>query len=156
MGRKAFRDAFDQLFEPITESGCWIWMGGLHNDGYGRFSASFKGPRILAHRYAFERKHGEIPARMLICHRCDVPACVNPDHLFLGTVIDNNRDRSLKQRSARGEKSGKAKLTADQVLEIRAAAVKRNGGIYDLARKFSVSHYTIRDIRRGRNWEHLS
>lgn len=90
-------------------SGCWIWTGGKFNHGYGRFWAA--GKSIQAHRASWLLHNGGIPHDgsfhgICVCHHCDVPACVNPNHLFLGTVNDNNQDRVNKGRSARGALSG--------------------------------------------------
>lgn len=82
---------------PVTESGCWIWEGDVGNHGYG---IVYEGRRskYLAHRVAWELAFGELPAGMLVCHRCDVSTCVNPLHMFLGTNQDNSDDKMRKGR----------------------------------------------------------
>lgn len=81
----------------ITATGCWEWTGKVRRDGYG---ACWSGGReMLAHRVSFAREHGEIPAGAVVCHKCDNPRCINPQHLFMGTQGDNLRDAFAKGRS---------------------------------------------------------
>ena len=88
---------FEEQVEPITESGCWIWTGSLNKEG-GYGTMRFKGERYLAHREAYKFFKGPIPKNMNVCHTCDIPSCVNPDHLFIGTQKDNVRDCISKGR----------------------------------------------------------
>lgn len=90
--------------EILTESGCWIWMKGISNDGYPVISAPDKTRR--AHRVSYEVFNGSFDKSLMVCHRCDVPSCVNPDHLFLGTNGDNMRDAVAKGRH-RNQHTGK-------------------------------------------------
>ena len=100
------------------QQGCWLWIGGHHKDGYG--SMNHEGKSYLAHRYVWEKLRGKIDSTTYVCHTCDVPACVNPAHLFTGTQDDNMKDAARKKRTAWGTRSPKTKLSDVQVQEIRA------------------------------------
>lgn len=135
--------------------GCWVWMGRLTRRGYGSvLSARPKRRAMAAHRISWELYRGPIPEGMLVLHRCDYPPCVNPDHLFLGTVADNNRDMVEKGRSTRGERHPKARLKACDVLEIRR--LSESGATNQaVATMFGVSDSTIDAIRNRRRWNHV-
>jgi hypothetical protein len=84
---------------PVSESGCWLWLLRWDRDGYGKVAPSW--PAERAHRAMWIMAYGSIPEGMCVCHHCDVPACVNPEHLFLGTNKDNQQDSSRKQRRSK-------------------------------------------------------
>lgn len=148
-----------QFFKTVTVTDtCWLWNGCLRPDGRG-FTSYGKGRNMLAHRLSWELSYGAIPEGMAVCHHCDNPRCVRPDHLFLGTQQDNLRDMRDKNRGAippprQGSKHHKAKLTDADVLAIRAACAngeKQNA----VAKRYSVSDTQIGYIVKGKNWKHL-
>lgn len=141
------------------DDGCWIWTAAIVKAvGYGRFG--MPGNTVdYAHRAAWRLFRGEIPAGMYVCHRCDVRACVNPDHLFLGTHKDNMRDASDKGRVriprasyASDETHQVAKLTNEQVRIIRSAD-RRRGVASRLAREFGVSLSAVCYARAGHTFK---
>lgn len=149
-------------------SGCWIWRGGkTSGSGYGYFRMPDKWVR--AHRMAWFLATGEMPTDC-VCHTCDVRLCVRPDHLFLGTQLENVQDRQRKNRCARGDKNGartkperltqkgaghwKAKLNPEKVLAIRALYAKGATQL-ELAEKFNVKRAVISKILLRRLWKHV-
>ena len=132
-----------------TSAGCWEWKGGRRtSEGYGGFGITSKRV-VLAHRFSFESMFGPIPEGFLVCHHCDNPPCVRPDHLFLGTKADNAHDRDSKGRCFR---STNRKLTESQACAILADTRPRPL----LAQVYGVSVAAIADIRGRRTWAHLS
>lgn len=128
---------------------CWPWTGRKDKSGYGRFDR--KGPRVYAHRIAWTLANGPVPEGKDILHQCDNRWCCNPAHYFLGTQEDNNADAFKKRRHAWGERSRHAKLTAEQVKQIRASSGRKT----DLAEQYGVKIGTIYAIVAGRIWRHL-
>ena len=97
---------FMQKIEKVPFSGCWIWMGSGNKKGYGTIFLD-KWSNVLAHRASYMMFKGPLNKGMFVCHKCDVPSCVNPDHLFLGTSGDNVRDMVSKNRHAKQHKHKK-------------------------------------------------
>jgi len=130
---------------------CWEWTGQKDKDGYGKIT--FKGKFERPHRLAFKTFMGEIPNGMMVCHRCDNPPCVNPEHLFLGSALVNRRDAEMKGRQTiKGIKNPKAKLTEKQVAEIRDFLDDHVLNKSQIARNFGVSKSTISRISLGKLW----
>lgn len=102
--RKSFEERFREKEGVQDESGCRNWTGTKHGRGYGCIGRNYK--TILAHRAAWELTFGTIPTGLLVCHHCDNKLCTNPQHLFLGTHADNNRDCIRKGRNATGDRNG--------------------------------------------------
>lgn len=149
--RKTLRDVFYKYV--IKGEGCWDWSGPCTAEGYGRLN--FYGDKIAAHRASYEIHHDKIPTGMLVCHACDNPRCIRPDHLFLGDISTNTRDAARKGRLARGENHSLAKLTEQQARDIILESIGGLRSYGELARKHNVSKYTVANIVNGRSWKHL-
>lgn len=139
---------------------CWVWTGKLNSGGYGMMTVD--GRKVRAHRFSWELHNGPVPDTLFVLHNCpggDNRACVNPEHLWTGTHLDNITDcvkkgRNKYPRDTHGERNGHSKLTEREVCEIRrlySEGVRQS----DLARRFSVSQSTILDIRKRRIWRHI-
>jgi hypothetical protein len=146
-------DRFWRKVARTTWTECWIWMGAKKSDGYG--SARIDGRWTGAHRCAYELANGHVPAGLHVRHKCDVPLCCNPAHLEVGTRADNMRDMTERCRQARGEASGRAKLTAAQVAEMRAKHAAGGCTQLSLAAEYGVSFQQVSLIVNGRLWSHL-
>jgi hypothetical protein len=148
---------FEGWFIPEPNSGCWLWTGHGLPWGYGSFALGVpRGESVLAHRASYHFYVGPIPDGLLILHRCDVPACVNPDHLFPGTEADNAHDMILKGRGHpaplhQGSGHWNVALTEEIVREIRSTADSARS----LAERLGVTPWTIYDIRSRRSWRHV-
>jgi hypothetical protein len=141
----------------IKGDGCWLWLGSVDEDGYGRLRLTIDRRRVWmkAHRVSWALDRGRMPGpRMLIRHRCDTPGCVRPNHLRRGTQLQNVRERVLRGRSACGEQNGRARLRETDVLEIRARLLDA-ASVSELAREYSVSPKAIREVRDRKTWKHL-
>lgn len=133
--------------------GCWIWIGAKKKDGYGY--VQHEGREFLAHRAAYFLRYGDLNPDLCICHRCDNRLCVNPDHLWQGTALENDADKVAKGRQARGERMGSAKLNEQKVLEIRAAFTGGRDGenTVSLGRKYGMHPSTIWAVVNRVNWK---
>src|SRR3990167_6546252 len=142
--RVPLKDRFEEKVMPIPWSGCWIWMGGFRSDRPTITDDAPKQRTRTAHRVSDELYKGAIPPGVCVCHTCDVPECVNPNHLWLGTTQENTKDRDNKGRQWHpvGELQGNSKLTWDKVAGIRADT--RTGA--ELAIAYGVSQGSISNI----------
>ena len=138
---------FESLYEK-TEN-CWIWIGKLTANGYGKFRS------VAASRASYKYYIGDIPKGLQVCHTCDNRKCVNPSHLFLGTLQDNLKDMTDKGRRARGSKIASSTLTEEQVLEMRK--MRLSGCEYqEIAGKFGADWYTVRNVCKNNTWQHVA
>lgn len=161
---------FFDMTSPDPETGCIVWTRARNRKGYGQIRVRSR--LRIAHRLSWEMAHGEIPAGMMVLHRCDNPPCVNPAHLFLGTNSDNQKDSVAKGRHwmkrhpeqttflshgirPRGEQCRCARLTAESVREIRRL---RAEGVpaAELAQRYGVKREQIYKIALGYAWRHVS
>lgn len=151
--RGTLRERFDAKWEPEPMTGCWLWTAGVNGKGYGNVCSGGRGAMLLSHRVSWAIHRGPIPTGLCVLHRCDTPACVNPAHLFLGTHLDNARDRHRKGRSGshKGTKNGRAKVLEFQVLAIRDSDMTAR----QLAEIYPVCRGTVYDIRNKKTWVDL-
>lgn len=150
---------FDEKYIPEPMSGCWLWLGAIDSKGYGHIS---NGPRrIMASRASWLLAHGSFPNNLYVLHRCDNPACVNPDHLFLGTHQDNMDDMMAKGRRAVGDKVASkgenhpgAKLKDADIINIRRD--HKNGEPQtSIAKRLNMSLPPINQIVNRKSWKHI-
>lgn len=146
-----------RFWSKVDRTGsCWIWVSTKNRSGYGVFGMGRKVGMRLAHRLSFEwANSAAIPAGLFVCHRCDNPACIRPEHLFLGTQDDNMRDAAMKERTQRGTDRVIAKLDPGMVRQIRARA-SQGERLAWLARDFGVARTTIEAVVTGRTWRHVA
>lgn len=153
----------DRVWPRVSKSngddGCWLWRGYKNENGYGQMYTRTNGRRSakLVHRVVWELVRGPIPSGLGVCHKCDVPACVNPKHLFLGDQVANMSDASRKGRIVvpgfRGEKNPNSKLSEADARAILNKAWATNPRL--LGMEYGVSRGTVRAIWGGRSWHYL-
>ena len=143
-----WRARFADMYIPEPNSGCWLWTGPDAGYGYGRVGAD--GGAMRAHRASWLLYRGDIPAGKIVCHKCDVRCCVNPDHLFLGSHDDNMRDMVRKGRTHKwaGIEKRQSKLTPEAVLAIRASGQTHR----ELAEQYGVNSSAISLAKSGKRW----
>lgn len=154
------RPVTDRFWEKVDKHGptpqhcpelgaCWVWTAQTDKEGYGRFSLN--GKKAKAHRMAYMLAHGPIPDKLLVCHKCDNPSCVNANHLFIGSNLDNTRDCVAKKRHVT-QRANSYKLTLEAATEIRRLHSQEGLGYRRLARMYQVGRSTIQDAVKGRSW----
>lgn len=141
---------------PEPNTGCWLWGWSVNFFGYGILKARQLSPKIVtAHRASYWLFNGEFDLGLSVLHKCDTPCCVNPAHLFLGTQLDNIRDRTLKGRTKNpvfyGSDCNHSKLNESKVLEIRASNINQ----YELAKIYGVTQSNINAIQKRKSWKHI-
>lgn len=148
---------WNKVQKSDNPDGCWIWIGNRNGNNYGVISKSInqgKQDKLLAHRVSYELEYGNIPDGMNVLHKCDNPPCVRPKHLFLGTQLDNIADMVSKNRAIknRGILNPMAKVTEEQVLDIRFMYATGNYTYNQLAEIFDISDSSIWYIVTRKGW----
>ena len=135
----------------VLKNGCWKCVShSTDYGGYPRLSRSGKSENLS--RFIYKKDNGILLDEEVIRHSCDYPTCINPDHLIKGSYADNMQDRNIRNRTARGEKHGIARLTEEKVMEIRN---NPNVTLWEFARRFDVSFSAVRYARNGITWKHI-
>lgn len=147
----SLKERFDSQYIPVTETGCWLWVGACSSRGYGTIKDHYK--TRLAHRVSYEIHNGQLDDKCFICHKCDIPSCVNPNHLYAGNHITNVADKVSRNRQASGrDVAVPRKLSEQDVLEIYNSDCSYSR----LEKKYGVSKTTISEIKTGRKWSWLT
>jgi hypothetical protein len=149
------RSLEERFWSKVEKSdGCWLWRGAIGKRGYGTFSIG--GRTYRAHRIAYEMTYRPLSPGVEACHHCDTPLCVRPDHLFAGTHAENVADMVEKARHRYGEVHPKARLTAGEVIEIRALYATGSISQARLGARYAVSKQSIAAIIHGKHWTRLA
>lgn len=154
------RSVESRFWEYVVRTGdCWLWTGCKTSFGYGAIRQGGRnGETLRTHRVSWELRNGPIPPGMIVLHKCDIPACVNPDHLRLGSHADNVKDKIAKGRARfghlPGEKHGSAKLT-DALVRLARAFIADGISQISIAKSFGVSTATLNAAILGKTWKHV-
>lgn len=150
-GRPFLSTLFSKVnVDPVTR--CWLWSAAKDTKGYGLIRHDGKNNQKV-HRVVYQLAVASIPEGMIVCHRCDTPACCNPFHLFLGSTLDNMADMKLKGRAnyARGEAAGNSRLTESEAIAIRNDPRPQE----IIAAQYGIAQTTVSAIKTRRNWSHV-
>ncbi len=138
---------------PEPNTGCWLWVGSYSGPGYSHFFDKRSGN--YGHRFSWRLANkSEIPAGMVVRHKCDVPCCVNPNHLLIGTQAENFADQAARGRRPRGEARAHAKLNAPAIHEIRRRAALGEHQEH-IAMDFGIASQTVSNIHCRKTWRHI-
>lgn len=156
MSSKSLEQRFWEKVDRRGPDGCWNWTAYRNSTGYGSFKVN--GTATLAHRFAYQLRRGQIPrgdhyGTLCVCHSCDNPACVNPAHLFLGTMADNLQDMAKKGRTGvrTGSEHHNTKLSPEKVRAIRASSESALAA----SERYGVSQWVVYDVRSRKTWKHV-
>ena len=151
---KQLVDRFNAKYAVDKATGCWNWIASTAGKGYGQIKIPKTRKQIYAHRLSYLYHKGEIPDGMQVCHECDNPRCVNPEHLFLGTSEDNHQDMKSKDRHTKGERNNQHKLTeadVEKAFDLDDAGMSS----YKIAAELGIGQMTAWRIINGHRWEHI-
>lgn len=135
---------------PEPNSGCLLWCGPVVRFGHGILKLN-KRERVYAHRASWALKNGPIPPGISILHKCDVPCCVEPNHLFAGTQADNMADMAMKGRSTQGERHPNSRINEKDAREIAVAL----GSYREIGIRFGITKSNVSLIKKRKAWKHL-
>jgi hypothetical protein len=169
MRNRRTRPLYDRLHEkliPEPNSGCWLFTGAVNENGYGSIGiGGRKRGNVFAHRAAWMLYHGEIPDGMYVCHRCDVPSCCNPDHLFLGTAKDNFHDCMKKGRAVMPpvtdwpaiirQRGHHWQTSTIEQVSLAKRLLREGVRNIDVGRATGLTQSVIEKIKDGSRWQHV-
>lgn len=142
-------------YYSVAENGCWIWQKFKDKDGYGFIRVN--GVRQRAHRYSYLIFVGDIPDGMVVCHKCDNPSCVNPNHLFVGTKKDNTQDMFAKGRNGKFDRLKGSKHPNTSLNETDVLSIFHSSKSYSaLSKQYGVGKSSIARIKHGKTWAHIT
>lgn len=150
---KPIKQRFEEKYTVNRVTGCWDWHGSKNKKGYGHMGRPGSNRLIKAHRASYLIHNGYLPDDEFVCHRCDNPSCVNPNHLFLGSHKENMKDMTDKGRQAKGENCRTSKLTSGDVVSIRKEAASKTQA--QLARDYGVSPGYVWGLLNNLYWKHV-
>lgn len=147
------QERFDSLYTPEPSTGCWLWLGAVNRNGYGKVKVDRK--NLTAHRWSWLLHRGQIPDGLHVLHHCDVPGCVNPSpsHLWLGTNAENDADKRAKGRHFVQPIHREPKVSEDAVLEMRR--LRGFETVVSLGKRFGLHYSQVSRIQRGLYWAHI-
>lgn len=155
--RKTAMERLEERSIPCPASGCLLWTARVSGQGYGRLG--FGGKNWRAHRLSWTITKGPIPKGLVVCHKCDVPACINPDHLFLGTHLDNMADMSAKHRRLKEAMPRPRNKGTGRIVKLDASRVRQilldHRKDQEVADDHSVSRRLINLVRKREIWRHV-
>ena len=156
MKSQSIQQRFNEKVEFIPFSSCHFWTAATNKFGYGKLNNGSHS-WVLAHRFAWEQKHGAIADKEYILHNCDNPSCVNVNHLYLGSHKDNAQDRESRNRGnhVNGTKHGRSKLFASQIYEIRDVYDTGKYSFRQLGKIYGIDGKTVADIIDHKIWSNL-
>ena len=147
---KTIQERFDSKYEKVAGIDCWLWKAASHQFGYGHMRYMDK--IEVAHRISYRLHIGEIPDGMNVLHKCDVPQCVRPDHLFIGTHKDNVDDKVNKGRAGFPKMFGVDNPAAKITKQIADAIKVDNRKIKEICSEYGISQSQVKRIRSGKSW----
>jgi hypothetical protein len=151
---KEWADRFNAKWKLNNVNGCWEWSGSVTTVGYGQIKIPKARRQMPAHRLSYLIHRGQIPQGQYVLHKCDNRICVNPDHLFVGTMLDNSHDMVRKNRHCFGERQGAHKLSeadARKILELIKSGMKQ----VRIAQMMGIGPMQVSRIKHGLRWAHL-